>query len=191
MALCNHCGTELPEGASYCPKCGGPVKSGTYMPTDLREMKHAAKYAFRAEKRAFKNARRAERWGFHASPEWGLLNAILWGGAFILFGVLLYVAASGVSPLLTWSNIWAYLLLLIGVLLVLRGAASIVISRGFFRMGSIIGGIFLMAISIAWLSVMAAGWSQYLWVVIIILGGLLIILAGISSYVFRTMIRHN
>jgi hypothetical protein len=25
MAFCSHCGTQLPEGADFCPACGRPV----------------------------------------------------------------------------------------------------------------------------------------------------------------------
>lgn len=28
MAFCNHCGSQLPEGAPTCPTCGAPVGSG-------------------------------------------------------------------------------------------------------------------------------------------------------------------
>ncbi len=32
MANCSNCGSELPEGASFCPKCGTPAKQAVEQP---------------------------------------------------------------------------------------------------------------------------------------------------------------
>lgn len=191
MVPCNYCGSEMPEDASFCPKCGGQAKAGPYASPNPWGWKYTAKYAAKAERRASKNARHAWRWGLRASPEWGLLNALTGGLLVIVLGGLLYLVAAGISPLVTWSNVWAYLLLAIGVLITLRGVASVVLFGGFFRLGGILWGIFLIAVSLAWLSATVAGWGPSLWAAVIVLGGLLIIVAGVGSYLVRKMASHD
>jgi|GEM_PF-3896968 len=150
-------------------------------------MKHAMKDEYRAQKHAFKEARRAAKWGgWMGSPEWALIDALFGGLIVILLGGLLFMAASNVSSLVTWANFWAYFLLGIGVLLLLRGFAAIVIPGRPHEAGSIIGGIVLIIIGAAGVSIFLTGISQYLWIAIIVLGGILVIVAGIASYIFRT-----
>jgi hypothetical protein len=129
--------------------------------------------------------RREARWGRWSSPEWALFNSIFGGLFIILLGGLLYLAASGqAGDLVTWTNFWAYLLLGLGILLLIRGLFEIV-TQHYHGFGQIIGGIVLMIIGALGITESLTGWIQYFWIVIIILGGLIIILAGLLTYLFR------
>src|SRR5271157_4472741 len=155
MTFCSSCGTEVPDDAQFCPKCGTSLERSSFPGMDPHIMKHAMKDEYRAQKHAFKEARRAAKWGgWMGSPEWALIDA-LFGG-------------------------------LIVILLVLRGFAAIVIPGRPHEAGSIIGGIVLIIIGAAGVSIFLTGISQYLWIAIIVLGGILVIVAGIASYIFRT-----
>jgi hypothetical protein len=178
-AFCSKCGAELPEGAQFCPKCGQPAggpaaQPGPFDGMGRREMRHE-----------YRRMRREERWGRWASPEWALFNSIFAGLFIILLGGLLYLAASGLLPdLVTWSNFWAYLLLGLGVLLLIRGFFEI-ITQHYHGYGQIIGGLVLVVIGASGITAFLPGWAQYFWIVIIILGGLLVILVGLLTYLFR------
>ena len=174
MAYCSKCGAEVPEGASFCPKCGTGVGK-------------ASPEGFDRDRRMWRQMRREMRWGWFMSPEYRLIGAIFAGLAIILLGVLLYLAASGLTPLVTWSNFWAYLLVGIGGFLLLRAILAMVLARGsFYHFGGIIAGIILIAIGMAWLSVSLFGWDRPFWPLIIVGGGVLIIAMGVANYLART-----
>jgi hypothetical protein len=170
----------MPADSQFCPKCGqpagGPAQPG---PGPFDGMgRHEWRHMRRAE-------RRAERHGSRASPEWALFNAIFAGLFIILLGVLLYLAASGTLPdLVTWSNFWAYLLLGLGILLLIHGFLDLLL-RHYHGYGKIIGGMVVAVIGAAGISASLAGWHQYFWIGVIVLGGVLVILVGILSYLFR------
>jgi hypothetical protein len=104
--------------------------------------------------------RRAERHALRrerrSSPEWMLFNTI-WSGLFvILLGGLLIIR--GLVMLLAWNNQEA---------------------------GLIIGGLVTLVIGAADLAVSLGGWTQYIWIAIIVVGGFLVILVGLLTYLFK------
>jgi hypothetical protein len=130
-------------------------------------------------------SRRQARHEARASPELSLFNSIFGGLFVILLGGLLYLAASGMAgDLVTWSNFWTYLLMGLGAMLLARGFLEM-LTRHYHGPGSIIGGMVLLVIGAAGLTVSLGGWSRYLWIAIIVVGGLLIILVGLLTYLFR------
>ncbi|HMK45417.1 MAG TPA: zinc-ribbon domain-containing protein [Methanocella sp.] len=165
MVLCSNCGAEVPSDAQFCPKCGSPTAP---LPgSDWREK--------RREYRAF---RRSYRWNLQWSPEWGLINAVFVGLLVIYAGSIMYLASAGLSSLITWSNFWAWLLIGLGGLMFLRSVARFVIGGRRHWYGDIIGGLILMIIGAAAL----ASWTRYIWVIMIVAGGVIIILAGLVNY---------
>lgn len=137
-------------------------------------------------RRDWRHMRRAERHALrHASPEWMLFNTVFGGLFAILLGGLFYLAASGIAgDLVTWANFWTYLLIGMGGLLVLRGLFTL-LAWGSHEVGMIFGGMVLLVIGAAGLTESLGGWSRYLWIAIIIVGGLLIILVGLLTYLFK------
>jgi len=175
MVYCSKCSAEIPEGASFCPKCG--AEAGGAPPVGFD--RHADRHIRR-------QMRREWRWGLFMSPEYRLIEAISAGLIIILLGVLLYLAASGLTPLVTWANFWAYLLIGIGGFLLLRAILALVLVPGsYYHFGGIIAGIILIAIGMAWLSVSMFGWDRPLWPLIIVGGGVLVIAVGIANYLAR------
>lgn len=186
MTFCSSCGTEMPADAEFCPKCGKRANEPPFMGIDPHMMRHAMRDEYRAQRHAYKAARHAARWGgWTWSPEWALIDALFGGLVVIILGGSLFMAASGVSPMVTWANFWAYFLLGLGVLLLLRGLAALVVPGRPHEVGSMVGGLVLMVIGAAGVSVFLTGWSQYFWAGIIVLGGILVILVGILNYIFR------
>jgi len=178
MAFCASCGAELPPGAEFCPKCGrsagaqaGPGPEDWMSRREMRRM--------------HRQERREARWAAWASPEMGLINTVFGGLVVILLGVVLYLAAAGITPQVTWSNFWAYFLLGLGLLLVIRGVLTLFARMPWDSYGNIVGGVILMVIGGAFVAATQVGWSQYLWIVAIVIIGLIIIMAGVAAYLFR------
>jgi hypothetical protein len=176
----------MPADASFCPKCGRSIDAGPIPDTDPYAMKRTIKDSYRSDRRAFHEARRAARWGARMeTPEWALINAVFGGLTVILIGGLLYLAASGLTPLVTWSNFWAYFLLGLGTMLFLRGLLAIFLVPSWHERGSLIAGIIVATIGAAGIAVTTYGLGQYFWIGVIVIGGILVIVAGILSYLFR------
>jgi hypothetical protein len=117
-----------------------------------------------------------------------LLNTLFAGLLVLMLGGLLYLAASGLGgDLVSWSNVWAYLLMGLGGLMLIRGLLEMFTRHypghhhGF---GKTIGGMVLLVIGAASLTASLGGWAHYLWIAIIVVGGLLIILIGLLTYLF-------
>jgi hypothetical protein len=129
--------------------------------------------------------RRSARWSEFTSPEWTLFNSIFGGLFVILLGGLLYLAASGIGgDLVNWSNFWTYLLMGLGGLLLVRGILEM-LTRHYHGFGAIIGGLVLLVIGASGLTISLGGWTQYIWIAIIVVGGLLIILIGLLTYLLK------
>lgn len=168
----------MPADSQFCPKCGQPT-AGTAGPDPFDGMSR------RQARHAYRSMRRSGRWSDFASPEWVLFNTIFGGLFIVLLGGLLYLASSGTGgDLVNWSNFWAYLLLGLGGMLFVRGLLEMFTRhhRGF---GSLIGGTVLLVIGAASITTSLGGWPQYLWIAIIVVGGLLIILVGLLTYLFK------
>ncbi len=175
MAYCSKCGAQVPDDSSFCPKCGaeiGPAAPGGFDRHMDRQIR--------------RQMRREWRWGLFMSPEYRLVEVISAGVIIILLGVLLYLAAAGITSFVTWSNVWAYLLIGVGAFLVLRAIlAMVLLPKTYYHFGGIIGGIILIAIGAAWLSVSVYGWDRPFWPLIIIGGGVLVIAVGVANYLAR------
>jgi len=94
MEYCTNCGAGAPDGAGFCSKCGsriGPVR---------KEFKEAIGHRM-------KPGVSAGAWECYRSPGHKMLEATLGGLAILLFGVLIFIAATGISSLVTWSNFFA------------------------------------------------------------------------------------
>ncbi|HMK45738.1 MAG TPA: hypothetical protein VK436_03870 [Methanocella sp.] len=180
----------MPGDANYCPGCGY-TKTGPYLRADLRGARRAARYAYKSERRAGRAAGRAWRRRLWASPEWGLLNAITAGMFVVFLGGLFFLAASKAIDQVTWSSVWMYILVAIGSILVLRGVARLIIFQNFFGMWSIFTGLVMAAIGIAGLTSSLFPWGFYLWPTAFVLGGALIIVAGVCGYLLKIRLPQN
>ncbi len=150
---------------------------------DPHEWKRAMKYAYRADRHAYREARRAMRWGWWASPLRALSSAVIGGLLIVYLGCLLFLASAGVTPLVTWSNFWAYFVLGLGAAMFFGGVVHNIIGPWHFHFGGIIVGLILCVIGLAGISATIAGWSVYMIIGLIVLAGLLVIVAGIRRYV--------
>ena len=175
MVYCSKCGAQVPDDAGFCPKCGAPVGTGTGNTTGTYMDKDARRQARREA--------RAERMGWYWSPEYRLMRTILAGLFIVLLGGLLMMAAWEVTPLVTWTNFWAYLLFGAGALLLVQYVLGFAMrGSAYHGFGALVVGILLMALGAAGLSMYFYSWAKPLWPLIIVGGGLLVILVAIVAF---------
>jgi hypothetical protein len=192
MVICKTCGADIPADSMFCPKCGKPVEGepaqGAQGPQEWRD--------WRAERRSWRHARRADRfggwwgedwvsqWSWTWSPFWIMVNAVIFGLGVVLVGTLLFLASSGFTGIVTWENFWAFLLIGLGTLGVIRETAKYYVSGRRFWPGGLVLAIVLITIGVAGLVAQTTGWSQYWWTFVIFGGGLVIVLMGIFNYIW-------
>ena len=177
MAFCSKCGAQIPDDASFCPKCGNEINAKAQDTGGEFYDRHMDRHMRRA-------MRRGARWQWRASPAYVLIESISAGVMLILLGLLLYLAATGATSLVTWTNFWAYFLIGIGLYMLVRFFLLLVLmpESGYFRYGSLIGGIVLIVIGGAFLAWNLGGWQGEMWPFIIVVGGVVVILAGLARY---------
>ena len=175
MVYCSKCGIPVPDDAAFCPKCGTPVGSGAEKYNDMYMDRHA--------RRQMRREMRAASFGWYWSPEYRLLRAIMAGLFIILLGGLMLMCAWEVTPLVTWANFWAYLLLGAGVIILAEYLLGFFIPgrthRGF---GALIVGFLFMALGAAGLSMFYFSWAKPLWPLIIVAGGVVIIAVAVAAF---------
>lgn len=158
MANCKNCGTEVPESAGSCPRCGDEIGRGKPGVAD-------------------RTGPRQDRYG--KTPEYRLLTAITGGLSILLLGVLIYMAAIDASPLVTWSNIFAWFLLGHGALLALKYFANLLTPSPMrAKHGYLIGGALIAAIG----ALCLAGFGDYFWPIAILGMAVYILAMGILKY---------
>ncbi len=113
------------------------------------------------------------------TPEYRLLTAVTSGLSVLLLGALIYVAAIAATPLVTWSNFFAWFLLGHGALLALKYFANLMTPspvQG--KHGYLIGGGITAGIGALFL----AGFGGYFWPVVITGFGIYIVSMGVLKY---------
>jgi hypothetical protein len=192
MTICKSCGADIPADSKFCPKCGQPVEAEAARGTDGSRGPQGWR-DWRDERRAWRHTRRMDRWGgwgedwvsrwsWTWSPFWIMVNAVIFGLGVVLVGALLFLASSGFTGIVTWENFWAFLLVGLGALGVIRETAKFVVSGHMPWGGGMIFAVILIIIGVAGLVAQTTGWSQYWWTFIILGGGLAIVLMGIFNY---------
>lgn len=123
-------------------------------------------------------------------PEVKLIDAIFSGLVVVLIGSALYLAATGAVSWVTWGNFWAYFLLGLGVLLLIKGMAMFVIPPARHKAyGDIQGGLILGIIGGTFVLLLSGGdWSND-WPIFLVIAGCVIVGVAIVTYLARIMIK--
>jgi hypothetical protein len=192
MTLCNGCGSDIPVDSKFCPKCGKPVEGEAAQAAEGSR----GRWDWRDERRAWRQAKRADscggwwgedwmsQWSWTWSPFWIMITAVIFGLGVVLVGTLLFLASSGFTGIVTWENFWAYLLIGLGALGVIRETAKYYVSGRHSWPGGMVFAIILITVGAAGLVAQMTGWSRYWWTFIILGGGLIIVLMGIFNYIW-------
>ncbi|HEY3274960.1 MAG TPA: zinc-ribbon domain-containing protein [Methanocella sp.] len=175
MPFCKNCGNETEPGAEYCRKCGQRVGEGSLGDEIGREIGDSIRKSIIVE----------------SIPEVKLIDAIFGGLVVVLIGGVLYLAASDALPgVVGWNNFWAYFLLGLGVLLLIKGIAMFLIkpARGK-AYGDIQGGLILGLIGGTFVLLLSGGdWSTN-WPIFLVIAGAVIVAVAIATYLARIIIK--
>ena len=99
MPYCKRCGSEVLEDMTFCSRCGAALKV---------EEPHAPP-PYRAEKTEKREKTEFEK------REFGVIGPLVGGLVLIFLGVVLTLERYG---FLRWRDIWPYLLIMVGVVIV-------------------------------------------------------------------------
>jgi len=172
--FCHRCGAQLPEGATYCPKCGSAVTGSTVSqagglgPTrvEMREKAEKHEKHEKNEKREKKEKR---------GPE-GRLGALVGGLILIWLGTTFFLEQNNYLNGAVW---WAYFLTGVGAILILQGI--VLYARGRIGAGPIIGGAFALLIGISFITTNRFNLTDQLWPLIIVALGVFVLVGGLAS----------
>jgi len=166
VGYCTNCGTQVPDNANNCTKCGSIIGSGKK--EDMSE-------AGRIRSGVSRNARERYRSSKHE-----LLESIRGGFIVLMLGTLLFIAGCGMSSSITLSNFFAYFLSGLGVILVANFITHLLLPNcKFYLYGDFIGGIILFAIG----ALCIYGFDRYFWPMVIVSVGIFAISMGIVKFV--------
>lgn len=165
---CSNCGSPIPDGALFCPKCGTPVASTQgQVPGRRRESKYEKR---EKEEKGEKHEKEEKR----EKPEKGrgddVSGAIFGGLVLVWLGISFYLQQINAIPGDRW---WAYFAFGIGALLVLRGVIQY--SRGWHYTGSIVGGVVLMLVGFVFIEQLQVSF----WPLILVVIGAAIVVSGL------------
>jgi hypothetical protein len=161
---CSKCGAELPDSATFCPKCGTPVSQAAQASQPAPAGGH-----YRYEKHE-----KQEKEEKHEKGRGGdITGAVVGGLILILLGVTFYLQQLNLISSDLW---WAYFIIGLGAILILQGAMRRTRSGRPFT-GSIIGGAILLLIGLAFVLERQA----IIWPLILVVIGVVVILSGLAG----------
>ena len=131
MPFCPKCGAEIPEEAEFCPYCGTRLREGKAR--RVHEEKHEKREKEEKTEKGEKHEKEADKTG-----------PITGGLILIYLGITFYLAF---NDIISWEKWWAYFLLGLGGILIIRAAMiSVMTKRVRVAYGSLIGGVVLCLI---------------------------------------------
>jgi ribosomal protein L40E len=146
MEYCTNCGTEVPDNANYCSKCG--LKIGSKKKEEAYETDRMKSEISSIPHESYRSSKHE------------LLESIRGGFIILILGILLIIAASGNSSSITMSNYFAYFLVGSGVILIAIFFVHLLLSDGkFYKYGDFFGGIILFTLGI----LLIYGFDRYFW----------------------------
>lgn len=173
MPYCAKCGADLPPNAAFCSKCGAPVTAGTAAPIPPTAPSYRYGYGYEKQEKREKQTQQAEKYEKREKHQ-DRSSPLVGGAILILLGVIFYAVT---SSLIRSGDFWAYFLLGIGIILIAQSVYRFsTMPHRAAGMGSLWGGVILVAIGVAGI----AGSSNF-WPIILIAIGVMVIVAGVNA----------
>ena len=170
MGYCHRCGTPLPPGATFCPRCGAAVATSTAVGATPQQPAPQ----WRGEK-AEKHEKHEKREKGEKSGFGGMLGAVVGGLVLIWLGTTFYLEQNGYLASDIW---WANFISGVGVVLVLEGI--VIYSRGHIGIGPVVGGALLIFGGVSAISTNNYRFQSQVWPLVIVVVGALVILMGLG-----------
>jgi hypothetical protein len=172
MTFCVKCGTEVPEGAGFCPKCGNQMT--VTAPLGRRELREERRRRRREEKQE-KQEKEEKNEKHEKGEKSGDRTGPFVGGLILIWlGISLYLAQTGY---VNWDMWWPYFIIGIGVILIVLALIRYSSSQHKApAMGFLIAGAVLLIVGLGGV----VGMTDW-WPLVLIAIGIMIILGGMRA----------
>ena len=170
MPYCTNCGAEVAENAQYCPNCGRAQKSAAYkgIAGPARQRGEKAEKQEKQEKQ--EKGEKGER-NEKGEKDQGGTGPLTGGLVLIWLGITFFLTTSNY---IAWSQWWAYFILGLGAIFLLRAAIVYASNR---RKGLVVGpaiaGLVLIVVGLASILNVTNWW----WLILIALGVAIVVMA--------------
>jgi hypothetical protein len=166
--FCTKCGTQIPPGADFCPNCG--TSAFTFSAGQGGASGPSGPYPYSG--RRHEKQEKQEKQEKNEKGRGGDLTGAITGGLILIWlGLTFYLQENGYIASDNW---WAYFLIGLGAILILQGVFRYATRRRP-PVGSVIGGVFLILIGLAFIQ----GFSASLWPLILVAIGVAILLSAL------------
>ncbi len=116
MSYCPKCGTQVDEAMAFCPRCGAPLKAEAPVQVAPPPAPQRGEKAEKGEKQEKQEKQEPEKGEKHEKGEYGFIGWLIGGVVLILIGFFALLQFAG---FLSWSAGWAFVLLIVGVIVII------------------------------------------------------------------------
>jgi uncharacterized Zn finger protein (UPF0148 family) len=116
MPECRKCGAKVKEDMSFCPNCGAPLKAEAAPAQPAQQPQAPTHYRSEKTEKHEKQEKREK----HEKGEYGWIGPLIGGTILIIIGLVSYlkVAMPTVFTLETQQIVWAFFIIIVGLLLI-------------------------------------------------------------------------
>lgn len=173
MPYCTNCGAEVKENAQFCPKCGRAQRSVSSGGMAGPARQHGEKAEKQEKQEKGEKEEKGER-NEKGEKDQGGTGPLTAGLILIWLGITFFLTTSNY---ITWNSWWAYFLLGLGVIFLLRAVIVYASSkRKGLVLGPAIAGTILIVVGIASILNITNWWS-----LILVALGIAIIVMGLRE----------
>jgi len=184
---CHNCGSELPPGATFCPKCGTPVyvstpSSGGAPPPSTSGSPPPPTYYdsrdYRRQRRRQEKQEKNEKQEKHEKGEkgekggGGIIGPLIGGAILIWLGITFYLQQIGYFT----GNWWAFLIVGIGIILIIQGLLLYSRHKRVI-IGPLIGGGVLVLVGLSFLY----NYVGDIWPLILVVVGIAVLASALTA----------
>ncbi len=166
-SFCHKCGAQLTQGATFCSRCGAAVSTSATSPGVQPRMQRGEK--------GEKHEKQEKHEKNEKSGGGGMLGAIVAGLILIWLGTTFFLEQNGYLASDIW---WAYFISGVGIVLVLEGV--VIYTRGHVGLGPLIGGAFLLFGGLSAITTNNYRYESQLWPLVIVVIGAIVLITGVA-----------
>lgn len=116
MSYCPKCGTQVDEAMAFCPRCGAPLKAEAPVQAAPPPAPQRGEKTEKGEKQEKQEKQEPEKGEKQEKGEYGFIGWLIGGVVLILIGFFALLQFAGY---LTWGAGWAFVLLIVGVIVII------------------------------------------------------------------------
>jgi uncharacterized membrane protein YvbJ len=126
MSYCPKCGNQVDENMTFCPRCGAPLKAEAPVQAAPAPPPKKSEKGEKGEKQEKHEKQEPEKGEKHEKGEYGFIGWLIGGIVLILIG---FFALLQIAEILPSGMGWAFLLLIVGVVIIIFAVYVTTIAR--------------------------------------------------------------